>query len=105
MKLSMNWISSCSGETLEMEFSATAVHRTLMCAPWTQGTLSGGLQVQNCFRNETYMPFAYFTALMFAQMEGKAWIYLPMKLIFLLIALARLKAVAPKCTSGCSVLY
>ena len=28
------------------------------------------------------MPFAYFTALMFAQIEGKAWIYLPMKLVF-----------------------
>ena len=82
MKLSRNWISSCSGDTSEMEFSTTVVPRTLTCAPWIQGTLLGGLHGQNCFLNKTYMPFAYFTALMFAQIEGKAWIYLPMKLVF-----------------------
>lgn len=74
MKLSVNWVGSCSGDASEMEFSAIVVHRTLMCAPWTQGILLGGLQGQNCFLNKTYMPFAYFTALMFAQIEGKAWI-------------------------------
>lgn len=104
MKLSMNWISSCSEDTSEMEFSATVVRRTLTCAPRTQGTLLKGLHGQNCFLNKTYMPFAYFTALMFAQIEGKAWIYLPMKLVFLLLAFVRLKAVAPKCPSDCSVL-
>ena len=74
MKLSMNWISSCSGETSEMEFSATAVHRTLMCAPWTQGTLSGGLQVQNCFRNKTmiFISFFFFTVLTFPGIVNKA---------------------------------
>lgn len=58
-----------------------------------QGTLSGVFKFRTVLVMKLICPFAYSTALMFAQIEGKAWIYLPMKLIFLLIALARLKAV------------
>lgn len=51
------------------------------------------------------MPFAYFPVLIFAQMVGKTWTYLTLKLVFLILTLSKIKAVAPKCTSCHSVLY
>lgn len=47
------------------------------------------------FKNETSMPFAYFTVLIFEWRVGNICIYLTLKPIFLILV----------CTSGHSVLY
>ena len=43
------------------------------------------------------MPFAYFAVLIFGWRLGNTWIRLTMKPVFLLLTLARIKAVTPKC--------
>lgn len=97
--LNTNTIDSCPG-MLEKSWRVSYYRSTevlKVCCTKPQEILLGSHPSQNYFHSKNHMPFAYVTVFIFVGRVDKTWISLTTKPGFLILALAIIKAVTPKC--------